>query len=786
MSADATFNIELNKDLFTQLKKLREDLNAIKGTVTKVETTSKKSFDSISKSLKNISFVNITQGIQNLNNSFQSINAPGLKFGSSLAEVSAITGVTGKQLAELGKKARASALEFGGNAADSLNTYKVILSRLGPDIAKSDVALDLMEKNVRILSKTMNGDAAAAVDALTTSMLQMGVDLSDPIAAQKAMENQMNVMAAGAKEGAAEVTQVSAAIKVSGVAMKQAKVSFEEGNAAIQALAKGGKEGSEAGMGLRNVLGKMAGEDVIPKEAVAKLKALGVNMNIVSDTSLPFTQRLRELKKAQSDATVMAQVFGVENAATANILLDSVDAQDEMLKKITGTNTAFEQAAIIMDSHEEKLSRMNAKIEDSKIAFFEATGGATAYLQPLSEIAFVISGFLPLLSGSKKAFDALRKSKVFTAAVTKTLTVVTKVFHAVMNKTPIFAIVTGVLALSAGIYALIKSTKAMNAVEKVSIDLKKRVAEKTADQRAELESLFAQLKVTKKGSEEYKTILDKIDEITPGLTKKYNLQYGALNNINAAHKEAIALIEERAKAEAAQEMLKESMTEIIKLEKEINDKKSENIELVDAYAKSYGASKKEQKEALDEMNSIWWLKQKEKELQNLNKEKDAIINIIAPKEAPKKTSNNDVASILQKKMDEGGFVSDAMKSKYGLDNKQNDVASILQKKIDEGGFVSEAMKLKYGLFNKDDKNRTTNSPIVTPGSYEANGTGTGGGKDKTYTGPDNQLKNITVNIENLVKEFVVKSSNITESSAKIKKQITEVLVASVRDFEVAM
>ena len=35
--------------------------------------------------------------------------------------------------------------------------------------------------------------------------------------------------------------------------------------------------------------------------------------------------RLRELKKAQGDATIMAQIFGVENAAAAQILLRSAD-----------------------------------------------------------------------------------------------------------------------------------------------------------------------------------------------------------------------------------------------------------------------------------------------------------------------------------------------------------------------------------------------------------------------------------------------------------------------------
>ncbi len=319
---------------------------------------------------------------------------PGIAFQDGLADVEAITGVTGKALDSLGNKARKSALKFGGEASDSLENYKVILSKLGPGIGKSEVALNSMNDNVLTLSKTMKGDTAAAVEALTTSMLQYRVDLTDPIAASKEMSNMMNVMAAGAKEGSAEVPQVSAAIKVAGVAASQAKVSFVESNAAIQELARGGKVGAEGGMALRNVLGKMAGTEVIPKEALKKLNSLGVNMKIVSDTSLPLTTRLKELGKAQNDATAFSQVFGTENAAAAAILTRSVDAQEALQSKIAGTNVAVEQAQIKMNTFSERASRATAWTKDLGISIFGAT-----------------ESFLPFIKGGFGAIDVLADLK---------------------------------------------------------------------------------------------------------------------------------------------------------------------------------------------------------------------------------------------------------------------------------------------------------------------------------------------------------------------------------------
>ena len=413
--------------------------------------------------LSAIDMMAVDASAQQLKASFEAFNQPFIKFESKLAEVEAITGVTGKALDALGVKAKASARIFGGSATDSLENYKTILSRLGPDIAKSPEALDLMERSVRTLSKTMGGDSVAAVDALTTGMLQYGIDLSDPIKAQKEMANMMNVMAAAAQEGAAEVPSISQALKVAGVQAKLSKVSFEGSNAAIQELAKGGKVGAEAGTALRNVLGKMAGEDIIPKEAAGKLRALGVDMSVVSDTSIPFTDRLRELKKAQGDATVMAQVFGVENAAAANILLNSVDAQDALKAKITGTNSAQEQANVIMGTSAEKLSRLNAWYDNMKISIGKYTTAAQPFVQIGADSISMMANMANAQRGVTAAMAAGKamlgiKTLAESAAVIKTklLSTWTRIttvsqwnLNAAMMANPIGVIIIAIIALVA-------------------------------------------------------------------------------------------------------------------------------------------------------------------------------------------------------------------------------------------------------------------------------------------------------------------------------------------------
>ena len=169
---------------------------------------------------------------------------------------------------------------------------------MGPQIGENQEALSNMGKYANTLAKTMGGDVKGATDALTTSMLQFKVNLNDPIEAASEMERMMNVMAAGAQEGASEVVQTSQALVQAGGMAKLANVSFEETNSALQALAQGGKYGAEAGVGLRNVLIKMNAPSAISKQATELLASYGVNMKKVADASTPFAERLKELQKS--------------------------------------------------------------------------------------------------------------------------------------------------------------------------------------------------------------------------------------------------------------------------------------------------------------------------------------------------------------------------------------------------------------------------------------------------------------------------------------------------------
>lgn len=352
------------------------------------------------KRLKAVDLMAIDGSVQNIKDRLQGVTDIAIKNQSSLAEVSAITGVVGADLDKLNDKAKGLSRTYGEDLNVNLDSFKTILSRLGPDIGKSDKGLGMLGESVNVLSKGMEGDIKGATDAITTSMLQFQVDLKDPIKAAEESRRMINVMAAGAKEGAAEIPQIGQSLIAAGVSAKLANLSFEETNAAIQAMAEGGKYGSEAGVAIRNVITNMSASTALSKDSVAILNAYGISTKKLADTSLPWAERLKQLAPIQNDINALTEIFGRENSASAQILIRSAESQAELTKQITGTNVAYEQAAIIMDTKAEEEKRRNQRWNLFKLQI----GNVTKEFQPYINVT---ANAISITANMKNAYDGL-------------------------------------------------------------------------------------------------------------------------------------------------------------------------------------------------------------------------------------------------------------------------------------------------------------------------------------------------------------------------------------------
>ncbi len=384
-------------------------VNQLSKNIQGLNVTSKKTINVMTEQFGKLSlFCNqMSQSLQGVGNILKGVNAPAVAFDKSLQELSAITGVTGDGLIEIGDMAQDVAKKFGTDAAQGVESFKLLLSQLSPELGKTPEVMKKMGENIATLSKTMGGDTTAAAEVLTTAMNQFQVSMDDPIAAEKEMARMMNVMAAAAKEGSAELPQIQEALKQSGMAAKAAGVSFEEANAAIQVLDKAGRKGSEGGVALRNVMTTLAAGRFLPKDVQQELRGAGINLNILTDRSKSLQERLQVLKPVMNDQALLTKLFGRENVSSAIALISGTEAMREYQRAITGTNTATEQADTIMQSYEERHNKLLAKIEGLKLTLFDLTGGISMYMGTFIEMVIPLAQSIPVFEGIWKMIKGI-------------------------------------------------------------------------------------------------------------------------------------------------------------------------------------------------------------------------------------------------------------------------------------------------------------------------------------------------------------------------------------------
>lgn len=357
---------------------------------------------------KLVAFNQISQFVEGFARTVENTLAPGAALNASLADLSAVSGETGESLKTIERYARDAAKTFGGSAAQSVESYKLLLSQLSPELAKTPAALKAMGDNIAVLSKTMGGNATAAAEVLTTAMNQYRVSLADPMEASRKMAEMMNIMATAGKEGSAELPTIKSALEQCGMAAKAAGVSFAETNAAIQVLDKAGKKGAEGGVALRNVMAILSTGRFLPKDVREELSAAGVDINILADKSLSLTERLEPLKSVMNDSALFSKLFGRENNNAALALVQGIGEVNRYTEAITGTNTAYEQAEIIMDSYNERKARVKARFEDLKISVFNLTGDFGIWIETLTSSLVPLAQLAPLIMGVGKAISFLR------------------------------------------------------------------------------------------------------------------------------------------------------------------------------------------------------------------------------------------------------------------------------------------------------------------------------------------------------------------------------------------
>lgn len=268
------------------------------------------------------------------------------QFEQSIANLSAITGLTGTDLNYLGERAKQlsvstteSGVRITKSATDIVEGFK-LMGSARPELLANKEALAQVTEKALILAAASNIEMAPAVDAVAASMNQFNLEATQS-------DRIINAIAAGSLAGSAEVSDLTESMKNVGTVAADANMSLEQTVAALEVLGEKQLKGAEAGTKLRGALLKM-------KEAGAGYAS---GQFVLRDALIEVNNKLNAQGSELEKDALKQKVFGIENITAGNILLQNIDKYDKLTTAVTNTNVAFDQAKTSTSTNSAKLEQ---------------------------------------------------------------------------------------------------------------------------------------------------------------------------------------------------------------------------------------------------------------------------------------------------------------------------------------------------------------------------------------------------------------------------------------------
>lgn len=258
------------------------------------------------------------------------------EFNTSLKGLSALTGATGSDLKEIGQSAKELSMEFGTSATSIVDSFKLIGSQ-APQLLKDKEGLEGVTEAALVLSKAAGMSVEDAAKGITTVMNQMGVEASEATGI-------INSLAAGSKEGAADVEYLQTAIEKSGTQASNAGMSYQQLIATIETLAPKFSSADVAGTALNGVLIKLTTQA----------------NNDFNPAIVGLDKALENLDNANLSAAEKLKIFGESNLSAANTLIQNREALQGMTEAVSNTNTAYEQMETVGGTLSESFNKLKA------------------------------------------------------------------------------------------------------------------------------------------------------------------------------------------------------------------------------------------------------------------------------------------------------------------------------------------------------------------------------------------------------------------------------------------
>ena len=290
-----------------------------------------------------------------------------VKFEKSMDNFQAILGVSAREMEYFSQEAIRMGSTTTQTASQVAEAYTMIAARL-PQLLKSKEGLVQVTEAAIILAEAAGITVDEAGKALADSINQTGASAYEA-------SRYINVLAAGSRNGAGDITYLNTALEKFGSIGSTVGMSFEQLVASIETVAPKITDASSAGIYLRQVL-----------LTLEKQNDEGLRPSVVG-----ISQALENLAAKQLTVAEYAQMFDKRAVITAMTLVEQRNKFNELTNAVTGTNTAYEQAELRTDNVKGAITRLSSAWERFTLSVSNSTGALQGFLDTLATVLNTIT-----------------------------------------------------------------------------------------------------------------------------------------------------------------------------------------------------------------------------------------------------------------------------------------------------------------------------------------------------------------------------------------------------------
>jgi len=333
-------------------------------------------------------------------------------FDSSMSQVAAVSGATGKDFDALRDKARemGSKTKFSASeAADAMNYMAMAGWKTGDMLSGIEGIMNL--------AAASGEDLATTSDIVTDALTAFGLSAKDS-------GHFADILAAASSNANTNVSMMGETFKYCAPIAGALGYSAEDTAEAIGLMANAGIKSSSAGTALRTIMTKLQGELKLSGKALGDVTIQTANADgsmrnlsdILADCRTAFGKMTESEKAAAAESLVgknaMSGFLALMNAAPADIekLENAISTCSDEIDGYNGT--AEKMAAVMQDNLNGQLTILKSQLEELAISFGDML------MPAIRRIVTAIQGFVDKLNGmSESQRNAILKVGLFIAAL---------------------------------------------------------------------------------------------------------------------------------------------------------------------------------------------------------------------------------------------------------------------------------------------------------------------------------------------------------------------------------